>query len=233
MSAHRRNPLILGIIASLVTMPALAQNAAERALVEQGQYWQSKGDSQRAAEAWRKLLAMNPAQADAIYGLARAALKDEKPDDAAKYLEQLRKASPGSPLIARLEQEILLKRSAPQVAAARELARAGQTGKAIENYQAALGNKAPSGPLAIEYYQTLGGTPGGWDEAKRGLEELARESPNDTSIALALAQHLTYRESTRRQGIAQLARLAGVPEVADAATNSWRRALAWTGPTRG
>ena len=229
MSAHRRNPLILGVIASLVTLPALAQNPAERALVEQGQYWQSKGDNERAAEAWRKLLAMNPAQADALYGLARASLKDEKPEDAARYLEQLRKASPTSPLIARLEQEMLLKRSAPQVAAARELARAGQPAKAIENYQAALGNKPPSGPLAIEYYQTLGGTPGGWEESRRGLEELAKQSPNDTAIALALAQHLTYRESTRRQGIAQLARLAGVREVAEEATKSWRRALAWTG----
>src|SRR5690606_34518256 len=100
---------------------------------------------------------------------------------------------------------------------------------ATSTYRAALGSQEPTGPLALEYYQTLGGTSGGWDEARRGLERLARESPDDAKISLALAQHLTYRESTRREGIAQLARLAGDPEVGQAATDSWRKALAWTG----
>jgi tetratricopeptide (TPR) repeat protein len=81
----------------------------------------------------------------------------------------------------------------------------------------------------LEYYQTLGGTPGGWDEARRGLEGLAQQSPDDPVVALALAEHLTYRESTRRQGIAQLARLAERAGVADTATRSWRRALVWSG----
>ena len=229
MSAHRRNPLILGLIASLFTIPALAQNAAERALIEQGQYWQVQGDNERASEAWLKLLSMNPVQTDALYGLARAALRDQKPDEAVRYLVQLRRARPGSPLIARLEQEILLSRSAPQIETARQQARAGQTRQAIENYQAALGNTAPTGPLALEYYQTLGSTPGGWDEARRGLENLAQQSPDDARIALALAEHLTYRESTRRQGIAQLARLAERASVSQAATKSWRQALIWSG----
>src|SRR3989344_4037966 len=119
----------------------------------------------------------------------------------------------------------------PQRTPDRNCAPAGpqQASQALSTYQAALGDRAPTGPLALEYYQTLGATAGGWDEARRGLNRLAQESPEDPQIALALAQHLTYRESTRREGIAQLARLAGRADVGKAATESWRKALAWTG----
>ena len=61
-----------------------------------------------------------------------------------------------------------------QVQQARDQARAGQAEQAVGSYQAALGNQAPTGPLALEYYQTLGGTNEGWDEARVGLERLAQ-----------------------------------------------------------
>lgn len=228
MSSKRYHTLILGLLASLGSPAALAQDAA-KALLEQGQYWQARGNSERAAEAWQKLLRLNPNQPEALYGLAQAELDAKRPDGAVRYLAQLRRASPGSPLIARLEQDINISRNSAQLEAARQLARSGQAAQALDSYQAALGDKAPTGPLALEYYQTLGGTAGGWDEARRGLERLAQESPEDPHVALALAQHLTYRESTRREGIAQLERLAGRPDVGKAATDSWRKALAWTG----
>lgn len=233
MSAKKRHhhTLILGLVASLggLAAPAQAQDAATRALIEQGQYWQSRGDAQRAIESWQKLLRVDPNQPDALYGMARAQLQGQHLEEAERYLEQLRRAHPGHRLVERLQQEIGVQRNSAQVQQARELARAGQSAQAIDSYNAALGNQAPTGPLALEYYQTLGGTSGGWDEARRGLERLAQESPGDAKISLALAQHLTYREATRREGIAQLARLAGHPEVGKAATDSWRKALAWTG----
>lgn len=231
LKRHHHHTLILGLIASLGGMaaPAQAQDAATKTLIEQGQYWQSRGDAQRAIESWQKLLRVDPNQPDALYGMARAQLQEQRVEEAQRYLEQLRRAHPGHRLIERLQQDIGVQRNSAQVQQARELARAGQAEQATSTYRAALGSQEPTGPLALEYYQTLGGTSGGWDEARRGLERLARESPDDAKISLALAQHLTYRESTRREGIAQLARLANHPEVGKQATESWRKALAWTG----
>src|SRR3989344_2409500 len=203
MSSKRRRhqTLAMGLLASLMAPVAWAQTGAEQTLLDQGQYWQERGDTERAGEAWQKLLRINPQNAQALYGMALVELNARRPEGAQRYLNQLQAAHPRSP----------------------------QASQALSTYQAALGDRAPTGPLALEYYQTLGATAGGWDEARRGLNRLAQESPEDPQIALALAQHLTYRESTRREGIAQLARLAGRADVGKAATESWRKALAWTG----
>lgn len=232
MSSKRRHhhTLAMGLLASLMAPTAAwAQTGAEQTLLDQGQYWQERGDTERAGEAWQKLLRLNPQNAQALYGMALVELNAQRPEGAQRYLTQLQTAHPRSPLVSRLQESIRTGRSAPQIETARQQARSGQASQALSTYQAALGERPPTGPLALEYYQTLGATAGGWDEARRGLSRLAQESPEDPQIALALAQHLTYRESTRRDGIAQLARLAGRPDVGKAATESWRKALAWTG----
>ena len=233
MSSKRRrhhHTLAMGLLASLMAPTAAwAQTGAEQTLLDQGQYWQERGDTERAGEAWQKLLRLNPQNAQALYGMALVELNAQRPESAQRYLTQLQAAHPRSPLVSRLQESIRTGRSAPQIETARQQARSGQASQALSTYQAALGERPPTGPLALEYYQTLGATAGGWDEARRGLSRLAQESPEDPQIALALAQHLTYRESTRRDGIAQLARLAGRPDVGKAATESWRKALAWTG----
>jgi tetratricopeptide (TPR) repeat protein len=217
------------LLAALLHQAVWAQDDPIKVLIEQGQYWQARGNGVRAQEAWQKLLRLNPNQPDALSGMAQIELDGGRTDAARRYLDQLKRVAPASPLVARLEQSINLGSNAPQLRDARQQARAGQSAEAVASYQAALGGKAPEGPLALEYYQTLGGTPQGWDEARRGLERLARESPGDTRVALALAQHLTYREATRRDGINQLARLAAQPATRAEATDSWRKALAWIG----
>ncbi|WP_235507447.1 cellulose biosynthesis protein BcsC [Acidovorax sp. Leaf78] len=226
---RRHHTLALGLMASLMAPAAWAQTGAEQTLLDQGQYWQERGDTERAGEAWQKLLRINPQNAQALYGMALVELNAQRPEGAQRYLTQLQAAHPRSPLVSRLQDSIRSGRSAPQIETARQQARSGQASQALSTYQAALGDRAPTGPLALEYYQTLGATAGGWDEARRGLSRLAQESPEDPQIALALAQHLTYRDATRREGIGQLARLAGRPDVGKTATESWRKALAWTG----
>lgn len=186
MSA-RHNTVILGLLAAALHGGALAQSDPVKVLVEQGQYWQSRGNGERAAEAWQKLLRLAPNHPDALYGLAQIELDGGRPEQARAYLAQLRRSHPGSPLIGRLEQAIDLGGNAQVLQQARQQARSGQTDQALATYQTALGGKAPEGPLALEYYQTLGGTPQGWEEARRGLQKLAGESPNDPQIALALA----------------------------------------------
>ena len=228
MSA-RKHTLAVGLLAALIHNAGWAQEDPIKVLIEQGQYWQTRGNGERAQEAWQKLLRLNPNQPDALAGMAQIELDSGRVDNARRYLTQLKRVAPSSPQTARLEQSINLEQNASQLSAARQQARSGQSAEAVANYQAALDGKAPEGPLALEYYQTLGGTPQGWEEARRGLERLAKASPNDSRIALALAQHLTYREATRREGINQLARLSTQPAVKAEATDSWRKALAWIG----
>ncbi|MGV7247140.1 tetratricopeptide repeat protein, partial [Caballeronia sp. M23-90] len=71
--------------------------------------------------------------------------------------------------------------------------------------------------------------PQGWDQARQGLTQLAKQNPNDPRYTLALAQHLTYRDTTRREGIARLAQLSTDSTVGDEAKKSWRQALLWLG----
>lgn len=228
-SKRRHHSIAMGLIATLMAPVAWSQTGAEQTLLDQGQYWQERGDTVRAGEAWQKLLRLNPQNAQALYGMALVELNAKRIEGAQRYLTQLQAAHPRSPLVARLQETIRTGQSAPQIETARQQARSGQANQALSTYQAALGGRPPTGPLALEYYQTLGATAGGWDEARRGLTRLAQESPEDPQIALALAQHLTYRESARREGIAQLSKLAEHPDVGQAAKDSWRKALAWTG----
>lgn len=220
------------LVLSLLTAFAAAATAQEdpvKLLVDQGKYWQERGRSDRAAEAWQKILRLNPAQPEALYGMGVAEAEAGRPDGARTYLERLKKAQPNSPLVARLAQVISAGGATQQVEQARQLARSGQSEEAVKRYQQAAGGAAPQGKLALEYYQTLGGTAQGWEEARKGLEQLARANPSDSRAQLALAQHLTYRESTRRDGIRQLETLSKSSDVAGQASESWRRALTWLG----
>ena len=226
---NRHQTLAMSLLAALSVPAVFAQEPAVKALLEQGKYWQSRENTERAAEAWQKLLKLNPSQPEALGGMAVVEASNKRFDEAAKYIAQLKKAAPNYPGLANIEQSINVMRNGPQLQTARELAKAGKPAEAVSTYQNALGGQAPRGPLALEYYQTLGGTAQGGESARKGLEQLAQEQPDDARIALALAQHLTYRDATRREGIAHLARLASHPEVGSAAIESWRKALAWTG----
>lgn len=213
------------------TAPGLAQQATDpvQVLIEQSRYWQSRHDTVRAKESWEKLLRIDPTQPDALVGMAELALDDNDVSLAEDYLRQLRSAHPRSSLIRRLEQSIQLAGNRGQLEAARNLAQQGRVEEAVNEYRQALGGQPPSGELAMEYYQTLGGSADGWEEARRGFERLAQASPNDSSKALALARHLTYRNSTRVEGIRRLSELTKQPAVREDARQAWRQALEWLG----
>lgn len=231
--ALRRRALAIGLAAtSMLPVAAHAlQVDAIRLLVDQGKYWQAHRRGDLAQQAWEKILRARPDNPDALWGMGMVEADQKHNDRAQSYLAKLRQVAPAYPGIASLasrlgghtEQE----RDADE---ARHLANAGRTGAALERYRAALAaGTTPSPELALEYYQTLGGTPQGWDRARRGLAKLAHDNPSDVRIQLALAQHLTYREQTRRDGIRMLQALAGNVQVGAQAKSSWRQALIWLG----
>ena len=208
----------------------LANSDPARLLIDQGNYWQANKRGDLAAQAWQKLLAINPNQPDALFGMGIVEADRGQMAQAQGYLDRLKKAAPNYASIGTLASR--LGQPTPtdsKLADARQLAQSGKTGQAAQRYREALAGKTMTPQLALEYYQTLGGTSDGWDEARRGLEKLAHDNPDNNRIALAYAQHLTYRESTRRDGIRLLSGLSTRSDVGDAARASWRQALIWLG----
>lgn len=187
-----------------IGMPSLvhaAENPAVTALVRQGDFWSQKGRKDLAADAYRRALAVEPGNASARLGLARL----NSPN-----------AAPARAQGADLSQ-------------ARALAKRGDNAAAAAAYRRTFGGAAPPDAVALEYYQTLAGAPGGLAQAQAGLRGLAARKPGDVEVRLALGQALTYREGTRREGVALLAKLAtGGGGLAGRAANAWRQALVWT-----
>jgi Tfp pilus assembly protein PilF len=229
----RRHTLAIGILTVLIGTAAYAEtNDAQTRLVEQGQYWQSRDNAARAAEAWEKVLRLDPSQIDALYGMGLIGVKQNKPEQAQQYLARLQALSPRPWQAAQLEQDIAL--TDPQNIAlldeARRLADGDQRDKATEVFRQLFAGRTPEGKIGREFYTNLAFNDAGWPEARKGLERLLRETPNDSIVALFLAKHLVRHEDSRPEGIRALAKLSTRTDIAGDADESWRLALVWMGP---
>jgi tetratricopeptide (TPR) repeat protein len=186
---------------------ALDASPAVTALIRQGDFWSQKGRKDLAADAYRRALAADPSNA-----IAKKWLADLSAPSAVKAAAGGGAGNAGSGDLAR----------------ARALAQQGQNAAAAAAYSQAFGGGAPPDAVALEYYQTLAGAPGGLAQAQSGLRSLAARKPGDPNVQLALGQALTYREGTRREGVTLLSGLAGRGGAAAArATTAWRQALIW------
>ncbi|WP_027802754.1 cellulose synthase subunit BcsC-related outer membrane protein [Paraburkholderia dilworthii] len=197
-------------------------------LIDQGKYWQSHQRGDLAEQAWLKVLRIDPKQPDALFGMGMVLADRKDGAGAQQYLSRLKAVAPNYPSLDELGRRLGESSLRDQtVNDARRLAQSGQSASAVQEYQRALTGKPATPALQLEYYQALSATPQGWDQARRGLEQLARDNPDDPHYALAYAQHLTYRDVTRRDGIARLQKLAGDSTVGASAKKSWRQALLW------
>ena len=224
-------------LAGVLTVPVHAQDSAlaVKTLTEQARFWESKGRSDLAAAAWKRLLQIDPRNADALAGMAQYEIDSNRPEAAREIAEQLkRQPQANKEAIRRIEGAVTQKSlNTKQLDQARAASRAGRVDEAVGLYRQLLEGRQLNGPIALEYYQTLGGSNSGWEEARRGLERLAAEDPGNHVVALAYAQHLTYRAATRREGIRLLADLSRKPTIGPAATDAWRKGLIWLEAGRG
>lgn len=224
---------LAALVGALLAGTAYAQlNPAQKALEEQGRYWEDRHEPARAMAAWQKLLETDPSNAEALLHLGIIEARTGHVDQARKYAAQLKAAHPNGPENAVLDHAIAVGAVSPDtINEARRLARAGQYDAAMAIYRRALKNQPPPPDLALEYYETLAGTKTGWEEARRGLQELSAALPSDLSVQYGYARVLTYHEATRRQGIAMMASLAGDPSIGRQATQGWHDGLMWLGAT--
>ena len=229
---------IAGTVVTLAVLaaaqPALAANElAIKTLNDQARYWLGKGRGDLAREAWKKLLLLDPNNVDALASLAQLELDNNRIEASRAYVERLKQTEGGSVAARRIEAGAASKSvDSKGLEAARTAAKTGRADEAVKDYRNLFGGKTPSGPLALEYFQTLGGTDAGWEEARQGLARLHDEDPNNRQVSLAYAQHLSYRAATRREAIHMLSQLAHQPELAKAATEAWRKALIWLDASR-
>lgn len=217
---------------ALASATGLAADAASGQIASQARYWEQKGRFDLARESWLKLLRVDPGSADALAGLAAAEIRSGRPEMAKQYLQGLRSLDPQHPQLSKLETQLATgaaSGSGGELERARELARLQRYDQAIAEYQRVFGGKPPEGPVALEYWQTLAGAEGGWAEARTGLERLVKDNPGNADYRIALAQHLTYREETRRQGLDQLMALADGDAGRQPVQPVWRQALLWMG----
>lgn len=237
----KRQTLALGLFAAALSQSSWAQSDVVSALIKQGHYWQAQGQPDHAEQAWQKLLATQPQQPDALYGLAIIAIGRNQMSVAQGYLTRLQVAAPNSLLVLKLEQDLRLAVEPGKSALAKarlmgqDASNAGSAtamAAAIAQYNVALGGKTPQGDVALEYYTYLGYTDGGIDPAIAGLQRLNQEDPGNPKVMLALAEHTARNESTRVQGIRQLQALAKRPDIGGAADEFWRIALTWLGAPR-
>jgi tetratricopeptide (TPR) repeat protein len=213
------------------TPAAAADDTVVNGLVRNAWYWQARARSDKAEEAWKQVLEAAPDNPEALAAIGSFHARAGRLQQAREALARLEKLAPGHADVPGLRRAVQLgTRFGPLLAQARKLAHEGRGADAAARYRELFADSGPPGDLALEYYQTIGGAPGGWEEARDGLRRVVRRAPYEPRYRLALARHYTYREQTRREGIDLLASLARDPTVGKEAAASWRQALLWLPP---
>ena len=232
----RRTTLAIGVLAALLGAPLAPALAAptdlQAQLVEQGQYWQARNNNQRAAEVWQKVLQLDKSQVNALYGMGLIGVKQNRLQQANAYLERLQALSPQPWQAAQLMQDIALARPENQalLAEARRLVDAGERDRATDTFRKMFNGLTPSGTVGREYYNNLAFNDASWPEARKGMERLLRETPEDSILALFYGKQLARHEDSRVEGIRVLSRLSKQTDIGGDADESWRLALTWLGP---
>lgn len=221
---------LLGAVAAMALAgPALAQGAGSALgiLLQQARHWQEQNRPDLALRAYERVLATAPRNPEALAGAAEAQAALGNRAEAEALIARLRAVAPNASGVEEATRGVTVDRGL--IEEARRLSRDGRVPEALTRYRDAFSGGPPTDTFAVEYWLTLAGTEGGWDEARRELAGFAARRPQDVRANVAAAQVLTYREQTRAQGIARLASLARDPAAASQALPAWRQALLWLG----
>lgn len=166
---------------ALFTFDSLAENEniALTSLFEQANYWYERDHLDLAKESLEKVLLLDEGNKRAIYLMN---LWGEK-----KYIKSQGFES--------------------QLDKVRKLAEKGDVKASIKEWNFILKDGQPPSDLAAEYYQLLASDDVYRDIGIKKLRELYKNAPFDTNIITALGESLTWRDSTRMEGVKLLADL--------------------------
>ncbi len=207
-----------------------ATSSAISALLAQAKYWQQKGASTQALASVRQLLRLDPTNAEALALAVKVELAEGDMVSASQDLAILRQLQPSSkqlPQLTQLQAEATHPVDPDVLKAARAAAQGGDYAQAVTLYQQAFHGGTPPSQYAVEYYQTLAGTPSGYAMGLDGLRNIVTQNPSALQAQLAFASVETYQPAERQTGISRLARLTNFPAIAHEAAAAWKQALAF------
>jgi Tfp pilus assembly protein PilF len=212
---------------------ALTATRGAAILLNQANYWSAQGRPELAQQALDRLLSLEPNNPEVLASAVEVATQNGEGSTAETYLARLHQIAPGSPSANRAAAAMRAATVDPAaLAEARRLAQAGQREAAMQRYREIFPNGEVPDMYAAEYYQTLASTSfENFREARLAMEQVAERSPENRSLQLTYAQMLTYRETTRADGIERLRVLAQSADMASGARAAWRQALLWQGPS--
>ncbi len=201
----------------------LAQQTPEQVLVERARLLDAQGRHQLAAENWRQVLLLEPKQRESLTALAnyyRTTGDKTKAQYYDRMLGSKHSASGDKP-------ESSGERGADaKLNEAARLSAEHKYTEALATYQEVFGSTPPE-TWAIAYYQTEAAIPTENAKGISGLRSLTAKYPANPKYQLALAEQLTYRPSTRAEGLRMLSAFRGNDSENDRARAAWRAAILW------
>lgn len=112
------------------------------------------------------------------------------------------------------------------------LQKSGKSAEAIAFLKEKFPNGPPAGDLAVGYYKIIANSPGGWNEARAGLENLVKSDPKNLQYSLALNSLLGSKAQTRDLALKNLADLYKQRKVdKQRVLQTWREVLNAQEPT--
>jgi tetratricopeptide (TPR) repeat protein len=198
------------------TSAASADSPAEQALLAKARSLAASGHFDMAVQTWQQVLLADPANREALLGVAKADMQLGKSDEARKYLDRYRAAGGNTADISKIQAMPDVEPQAVRIGQAGRLAQDGKYAEAMRIYRDVFGATPPTGNYALAYYDTEAAIPADRPHAIEGLRRLARQFPADSRYEITLGRILTYDPKTRAEGIAILQRYESVPSAADA-----------------
>ena len=192
-------------------------------LVANARALEARGRPDMAIQLWQQVLLSDPNNTEALAGLARDYKLSGSVKESDQALEKLRAINPNDPAIAQIEAVPTTHAQSDQLRRAGQLASQGKNDQAMAIYRQLYGDHPPDGDIALAYYQTLYGAPGGKEQAIAGMRGLMQRNPGDPRYAVELGRMLTYDPHTRAEGIHLLQQHPLDPDARDAL----RQALIW------
>ena len=220
--------LVLLIGAVGVFASAQPTSPAERALLTRAQAFAARSQFDLAVQAWKQVLASDPANQQALMGIARAEMQLGRRQEAEAYLDRLRHLGGDAKIVQQIASMPPAQTPGQRLEAARRLAQQGRYADAMAIYRSLYGKTPPDGDIALDYYDTEAAIPTDRSRAVAGLRGLTQRFPGDPRYAITLGRALTYDSVTRPEGIAILQRYSDVAAARSALTQAeiWQKVAA-------
>ncbi|WP_312211783.1 cellulose synthase subunit BcsC-related outer membrane protein [Pseudescherichia sp.] len=233
-TARRLSTLCLSgalTLGSVSQAQAAPNDAALKALFDQANYWHEKSHDDLASESLKKVLMVDANNTQALYLMALWAQQNGDLQTAAQWRTRLAAVAPDDAGLQALDNaKQLAQVPQGQLTLARQQARSGNVPAALATWRSMFNGDTPPPSLAPEYYLTMGSDKSLYPQAIGELQRFVAENPQDNAARVALGKMLTWREDTRRDGIALLEPMASGSREAD---DGLRQALLWLRPQAG